>query len=82
MLLHRGTEWNVVHRSEKIKNSLNPKWKEEEIELSVLCGGNVDLPLRLAIFDYESSGKHVPMGGTFFYQQYLFFIITTALLTP
>jgi len=58
----RGTEWNIVHRSDKIKNSLNPKWKEEEIELSTLCGGNVDLPLRLAIFDYESSGNHISMG--------------------
>merc|ERR1712038_1925243 len=58
----RGTEWNVVHRSGKIKNSLNPKWPEEEIELSVLCGGNVDLPLRLGIFDHESDGNHVPMG--------------------
>merc|ERR1711976_730451 len=58
----RGTEWNVVHRSGRIKNSLNPKWDEEEIELSVLCGGNMDLPLRLSIFDHESSGDHVLMG--------------------
>ncbi len=28
----------------------------------MLCGGNLDLPLRLAIFDYESKGNHVPMG--------------------
>lgn len=62
MKMNRGTEWNVVHRSDKIKNSLNPKWAEEEIELSILCGGNVDLPLRLGIYDYESSGDHVPMG--------------------
>lgn len=60
----RGTEWNVVHRSDKIKNSLNPKWKEETIDLSVLCGGNVDAPLRLAVYDYESDGKHVLMGET------------------
>lgn len=58
----RGTEWNVVHRSNKMKNSLNPKWPEEEIELSVLCGGNLDLPLRLSIMDHESDGNHVPMG--------------------
>jgi hypothetical protein len=58
----RGTEWNIVHRSDKIKNSLNPKWQEETIDLSVLCGGNVDLPLRLSVLDYESNGRHVPMG--------------------
>jgi len=60
----RGTEWNVVHRSDKIKNSLNPKWREETIDLSVLCGGNVDAPLRLSVYDYESDGKHVLMGET------------------
>lgn len=59
---HRGTEWNVVHRSETIKNSLNPKWKQESIDLRVLCKGDLDLPLRLSVFDYESSGEHVPMG--------------------
>jgi len=58
----RGTEWNVVHRSPKVKDSLNPNWAEETIELSVLCGGNIDLPLQLSVFDYESSGNHVPMG--------------------
>jgi len=58
----RGTEWNVVHRSDKIKNNLNPEWNEESIELSTLCGGNLDLPLRMGVFDYESSGDHTPMG--------------------
>jgi len=60
----RGTEWNVVHRSAPIKNNLNPKWNGETIDLSILCGGNVELPLRLSVFDYESDGKHVLMGET------------------
>ena len=58
----RGTEWNIVHRSACIKNTLNPKWLEEEIDISVLCGGDLDLPLRLSVHDHESSGKHVSMG--------------------
>ena len=45
-----------------IKNSLDPKWDEETIDLRNLCGGDIDLPLCLHIYDYESSGKHVPMG--------------------
>jgi hypothetical protein len=59
----RGTEWDIVHRSAKIKNTLNPKWEEESIDLRVLCSGDLDLPLRLSVYDYESSGKHVPMGA-------------------
>ena len=58
----RGSEWNVVHRSATIKNSLNPEWNEESIDLCSLCGGDIDLPLYLHIYDYESSGYHVSMG--------------------
>lgn len=58
----RGTEWNVVHRSEKIKNNLNPNWEEESIDLFTLCNGDLDLKLLLGVYDYESSGKHVLMG--------------------
>lgn len=32
------------------------------MELSKLCGGDLDLPIQVAVFDYESSGKHVSMG--------------------
>ena len=59
----RGTEWNIVHRSDKIKNTLNPKWEEEAIDLSVLCGGNLERPLRLSVYDFESSGDHIIMGA-------------------
>ena len=27
-----------------------------------MCGGNLDLELEVAVFDYESDGKHVVMG--------------------
>lgn len=58
----RGTEWNVVHRSEVIMDNLNPNWKEEQIDLSILCRGKVDEVLRFSVMDYESSGDHVLMG--------------------
>jgi hypothetical protein len=52
-----------VYRSEDVHNNLNPEWAEVCIELSVLCGGKWDHPIKLAVFDYESSGKHIPMGS-------------------
>lgn len=58
-----GQTWDNVFRSEWIKNQLNPSWKESSIELSTLCGGDLDLPLRLSVFDHEGSGKHIPMGN-------------------
>jgi hypothetical protein len=57
-----GQTWDNVYRSEEVHNNLNPEWKEVVIDLSVLCGGNLDLPLKIAVFDHESSGKHTSMG--------------------
>ena len=55
--------WDNVVRSEWIKNNLNPEWKPASIELSKLCGGDLDAPILISVFDHESSGKHVSMGS-------------------
>jgi hypothetical protein len=54
--------WDVVHRSNTVMNNLNPDWDESVLELSILCGGNHQLPIAVKIFDYESDGKHDLMG--------------------
>ena len=54
--------WDNVYRSEHIKNNLNPAWDAAVVELSTLCGGDLDQPVRIAVFDHESNGKHVSMG--------------------
>ena len=53
----KGFEWNSVHRSNVVKNDLSPVWKESTIQLSDLCGADLDAPLMLAVYDNESSGK-------------------------
>ena len=57
-----GQSWDNAYRSEDIHNNLNPEWKEAVIDLAILCGGDRDLTLHLAVFDHESSGKHKRMG--------------------
>lgn len=57
-----GQTWDNVFRSEWIKNNLNPEWKEAVVDLSVLCGGDLDLPLQIQLFDHERKGDHTPMG--------------------
>ena len=57
-----GLTWDNVYRSEVKKNNLNPEWDAAIVALDILCGGNLDLPIQVAIFDHESSGKHVAMG--------------------
>jgi len=55
-------EWNAVYRSNVVKDNLNPNWNEDIISLSALCGGDLDAPLLLTIYDHESDGEHDFMG--------------------
>jgi len=58
----RGSEWNIVHKSEYIKDNLDPEWDEAQIDLGALCGGDHDQILYLDLYDNESSGEHELMG--------------------
>lgn len=54
--------WDNVFRSQPIHNNLSPIWEDVTIELSTLCGGDLNLPILVTVFDHESSGKHKAMG--------------------
>jgi hypothetical protein len=57
-----GLTWDNVYRSKPIKNNLNPEWEAVVIDLSILCGGDLDAPVQIAVFDFEGDGKHKRMG--------------------
>jgi hypothetical protein len=57
-----GLTWDNVFRSKAVKNNLNPEWENSVIELATLCDADLDRPILVSVFDFESSGKHVPMG--------------------
>lgn len=57
-----GDTWDNVFRSNVVKDDLSPQFQESVIELSVLCGGDLDKPILLTVFDHESDGKHKAMG--------------------
>jgi hypothetical protein len=44
-----------------VKNNLNPEWNNIVIELATLCDADLDRPILVSVFDFESSGKHVPI---------------------
>ena len=58
-----GLTWDNCFRSEVVKNNLNPQFKPATVELSKLCGGDLDAPIKVSVFDYESKGGHVAMGS-------------------
>jgi len=57
-----GATWQVVHRSEVIKDDLNPKWKAVSLSLNDICGDNKDQQVRITVKDWEKSGQHESMG--------------------
>lgn len=52
----------VVHRTEYIKNTLNPKWNEFRIESRVLCAGDYNRPFIIRCYDWNASGKEDLIG--------------------
>jgi hypothetical protein len=54
--------WDNVFRSEPILNSLDPVWQTAMLELSIVCSGERDLPIRINVFDHKRSGMHKAMG--------------------
>ena len=50
-------------KNERIDNNLNPVWKRSRIPMMNLCNFDIDRPLKVDIWDYESSGRHQAMGS-------------------
>jgi hypothetical protein len=55
-------KWNVVYRSEKIEDNLNPYWRATNIGLDELCYGKTDWPLKITVLDHNDNGKHRVIG--------------------
>ncbi|TNM98997.1 hypothetical protein fugu_013561, partial [Takifugu bimaculatus] len=62
---YRQTEtgWQLAHRTEVIKNNLNPTWRPFRVSLRSLCGGDVEKPIKVDCYDYHISGSHDLIGS-------------------
>ncbi|KAJ7331873.1 hypothetical protein JRQ81_014053 [Phrynocephalus forsythii] len=57
-------KWQLVYRSEVIKNNLNPCWRKFTVPLQTFCGGDFNKPIKVQCNDYDSDGSH-DLIGTF-----------------
>lgn len=46
-------------------NTLDPCWAETQIPITTICNGDYHCPLKIEIFDFDSSGKHTFMGESY-----------------
>lgn len=52
-----------VHKTEVIKNNLNPFWKSFEISLATLCNCDKLRPIKIECYDWDSDGTHDFIGS-------------------
>ncbi|XP_068437928.1 copine-3-like isoform X2 [Clinocottus analis] len=57
------TGWQLAHRTEVVKNNLNPLWRPFRISLRSLCGGDVERPIKVDCYDHHESGAHALIGS-------------------
>uniref|UniRef100_A0A3Q3WEB0 Copine-3 n=1 Tax=Mola mola TaxID=94237 RepID=A0A3Q3WEB0_MOLML len=57
------TGWKLAHRTEVVKNNLNPVWRPFRIPLQSLCGGDVEKSVKVDCYDYNNSGSHDLIGS-------------------
>uniref|UniRef100_A0A8C5C9U0 Copine-2 n=1 Tax=Gadus morhua TaxID=8049 RepID=A0A8C5C9U0_GADMO len=55
-------KWMLVHRTEVIKNTLDPVWKAFTVPLVSLCNGDVDRNIKVLCYDYDNDGGHDFIG--------------------
>eukprot|EP00095_Tigriopus_kingsejongensis_P003219 snap_masked-scaffold699_size109694-processed-gene-0.13 protein:Tk03219 transcript:snap_masked-scaffold699_size109694-processed-gene-0.13-mRNA-1 annotation:"PREDICTED: copine-8" len=56
--------YSVVHRTEMMKNNLNPTWAMFKIAIRDLCNADYDKPIKLTVYDYDKSDKHEIIGSS------------------
>ncbi|XP_046873370.1 copine-3 isoform X2 [Hypomesus transpacificus] len=56
------TGWQLAHRTEVVKNNLNPTWRPFTIPVQSLCGGDMDKAIKVECYDYDNDGSHDLIG--------------------
>uniref|UniRef100_A0A3P8TZN1 Copine-3 n=2 Tax=Amphiprion percula TaxID=161767 RepID=A0A3P8TZN1_AMPPE len=56
-------KWQLVHRTEVVKNNLNPSWKKFTVPLQTFCSSDLDRTLKVDCSDHDSDGSHDLIGS-------------------
>ncbi|XP_057701514.1 copine-1 isoform X2 [Corythoichthys intestinalis] len=56
-------KWQLVHRTEVVKNNLSPSWKKFSVPLQTFCGSDLERPIKVDCSDYDNDGSHDLIGS-------------------
>jgi hypothetical protein len=54
--------YTTTHRTQVIKNTLNPVWPQFEISSQTLCSSNLERRIKVTCYDWDNDGSHDLIG--------------------
>ncbi|XP_075882524.1 copine Va isoform X1 [Nelusetta ayraudi] len=65
MVFYRSNEdgtFTICHKSEVVKNTLNPVWQAFSIPVRALCNGDYERTIKVELYDWDRDGSHDFIG--------------------
>uniref|UniRef100_A0A670JZP4 Copine family member 9 n=1 Tax=Podarcis muralis TaxID=64176 RepID=A0A670JZP4_PODMU len=65
LVFYRSNEdgtFTICHKTEVVKNNLNPVWQPFSIPVRALCNGDYDRTVKIDVFDWDRDGSHDFIG--------------------
>lgn len=65
LVFYRSNEdgtFTICHKTEVVKNTLNPVWQAFKIPVRALCNGDFDRAIKVEVYDWDRDGSHDFIG--------------------
>uniref|UniRef100_H0XDP2 Copine-9 n=1 Tax=Otolemur garnettii TaxID=30611 RepID=H0XDP2_OTOGA len=65
LVFYRSNEdgtFTICHKTEVVKNTLNPVWQPFSIPVRALCNGDYDRTVKIDVYDWDRNGSHDFIG--------------------
>ncbi|XP_058938239.1 LOW QUALITY PROTEIN: copine-8 [Kogia breviceps] len=65
LVFYRSNEdgsFTICHKTEVVKNTLNPIWQAFKISVRALCNGDYDRTVKVEVYDWDRDGSHDFIG--------------------
>ncbi|XP_068611523.1 copine-8 isoform X2 [Brachionichthys hirsutus] len=65
LVFYRSNEdssFTICHKTEVVKNTLNPVWEAFKIPVRALCNGDYDRTMKVEVYDWDRDGSHDFIG--------------------
>uniref|UniRef100_A0A3Q4N0E4 C2 domain-containing protein n=1 Tax=Neolamprologus brichardi TaxID=32507 RepID=A0A3Q4N0E4_NEOBR len=76
LVFYRSNEdgtFTICHKTEVIKNNLNPVWQSFTIPVRALCNGDYDRTVKVDVYDWDRDGRYVfSLGVTLLFLALIF----------